>query len=80
MRQLWPETGESLEKNQNTNDNVLVSLLICLLTVSLRVSRLRNSGNELKKCRPMRQLFLHEYEKKRFDHFLLMDGILFMHE
>ena len=65
MRKLRPETGESLAIFFKTLIKFyLFYLLICLLTVSQRVSRVRNFGYELKNCRPMRQIFLHEYVNK----------------
>ena len=48
MRQLWPETGKSLEFFQNSNIIYMVCVLNILLTVSQRVSKLRIFEDELK--------------------------------
>ena len=53
MRQLRPETGESLALFQNTNKIYMLCVLIILLTVSKRLSKLRIIQYELKKCPPL---------------------------
>ena len=73
--------GNQLQNFQNKNKKLFVLFTNFLLTVSYRVSRLINFGDYLKKCRPMRQIFLNEYLFLRSGHrgskaYSLWDGVV----
>ena len=61
MRQVWPETGGSLEIFQNTKKKLYVLCTNLFIYCIIKgVSKLINFGDELKKCRPLIQIFLYE--------------------
>ena len=60
MRQIQPGTGGSLVMFQNTNKKLFVLCAIFLPYCTLKGIKVKKFGDELKKCRPMRQIFLNE--------------------